>query len=161
LDGLWCPIGAQTLPIDLIFEDKKLPHEVFLATAEGFLGDGHFDPAVVSSQTACELATELALWYWFGRKGKGAQVAEPVMDLFQSFNLGNERLLRIYVALSGDTIQERPFWPRFKEHVRRRNEIVHRGYRSSEAEAQTSVEIAREFVTHIAGTLPRRVRVRD
>jgi hypothetical protein len=71
---------------EIVF-DEEPPHDVFLATAQGFLDAGHYDPAVVSAQTAYELATELALWFWFGQ----LQRRQPLKSMPELARAPNEQ----------------------------------------------------------------------
>jgi hypothetical protein len=137
-------------------------HGTLLATADALLDDGHFGAAIVSAQTACEVLTENVMHFWFshvlitgGGSGLWRDLGTELMDLFQTFTLTNERLRGVYELISGDSIREQPFWGRYKEHVRRRNRVVHEGSVTTQAEAAKSVAVATEFVAHIKNTLPR------
>ena len=136
----------------IAFKDEETPHDVFLVTAQEFLDADHFNPAIVSAQTACELVSELALKFHLPYGGRG--FSRAVMDLFPSYNLGNERVLRLYVACSGDRIQDETFWADFKKHAQLRHRIVHGGHRSTKEEAEKSVTVARQFVGCRPGTRP-------
>ena len=81
----------------IAFKDEETPHDVFLVTAQEFLDADHFNPAIVSAQTACELVSELALKFHLPYGGRG--FSRAVMDLFPSYNLGNERVLRLYAPV--------------------------------------------------------------
>jgi hypothetical protein len=145
------------------FPEGEELHDMLLATAAALLDDGHFGAAVVSAQTACEVLTENVMHFWISQiliTGGGSSLwrdlGESLMDLFQTFTLTNERLLRVYVLISDDSsITEQPFWNRYKELVKRRHRVVHRGSVSTHAEAAQSIAVAKEFVAHIKGTLPR------
>lgn len=76
------------------------------------------------------------------------------MSSFQTFTVTNDRLRRLYIGLTNNAIQEQPFWGRYKEHVARRHRVVHKGYVTTQAEAEQSLIVAREFVEHIKATLP-------
>jgi hypothetical protein len=106
------------------------------------------DQAVVTAQTACEVLTEPALTVAFTKKGVGF-LAEPVADLFLSYNLGNEKVRGLYCALTGDEIQKRPFWQSFKALTALRNGVVHRGEPVSPQEARDASQAAADFLAHL------------
>jgi hypothetical protein len=137
------------------------PYHVLLATADALLNADHFGAAVVTGQTACEVITEEAISFWLLREmepwdRRWNEVAEALMDSFQTFTLTNERLRRLYVIVSKDPIQDEPFWSRYVEHVRLRHRVAHKGYITTKDEAEQSLAVAREFVEHIKGTFPSR-----
>jgi uncharacterized protein (UPF0332 family) len=143
------------------FEEGEETHDVFLTAAETLLEAEYYSAAVVSAQTACEVITEEAIDFWIldlrmaGDRGKRLNsVLNTLMEAFQTYNLTNDRLRRLYIELSDDEIQEEPFWQRYKEHVDRRHRVVHQGYITTKKEAEQSLAVAREFVEHIKGTLP-------
>jgi CheY-like chemotaxis protein len=143
------------------FEEGEETHDVFLTAAKTLLEAGYYSAAVVSAQTACEVITEQAIDFWIldmrmaGDRGLRLNgVLKTLMEPFQTYNLTNARLRRLYVTLSDDAIKQEPFWQRYKEHVDRRHRVVHQGYVTTKEEAEQSVAGAIEFVEHIKGTLP-------
>jgi hypothetical protein len=77
-------------------------------------------------------------------------MSDPISDLLcKSYNLANDRVLQIYVAVCDDQIQQEPFWAQFKEHVRRRHRIVHSGQTASQQEAEDSIAVVDDVVQHI------------
>jgi HEPN domain-containing protein len=127
-------------------------HRFLLDTAQRLFESGHYAPAIVTAQMACEIATEQAISAAYRRRGI-EDLDEPIGDLFQSLNLGNERLRRLYVALTHDPIHEQPFWQRFTEHATRRHRVIHRGQRASKNDAEASISAAAEFVEHLEAAL--------
>ena len=145
----------------LVVHPGEEPFDVFLTAADTLLAADQFPAAVVSAQTACEVITETAIGFWLWElqlPSRGRQrlknVLQVLRDSFRTFTLTNERLGRLYVALSDDPIKEHPFWQRYVEHERRRHRVVHKGYVTTRDEAEQSLAVAREFVERMKGTLP-------
>jgi hypothetical protein len=73
--------------------------------------------------------------------------------MIPNYNLANERVRRLYVALSSDQIQNAGFWQRFKVHVERRNEAAHQGNGLSAQVAEESCQVAEELIRHLGSVL--------
>ncbi len=151
----------MTRQIWVTFDPGDAAFDVLLATADALFEDGHYGPSVVAAQTACEVITEEAISFWFiemrvmqGGDRRWRAVGEATMESFRTFDLNNEGLRRMYVIVSNDQIHEQPFWSRYVEHVRRRHQVVHRGYVTTKAEARKSLAVAKEFVEHVKTTFP-------
>jgi hypothetical protein len=137
----------------LLLFNQPLPwHQVLLDTAEQLHRDGHHEVAVVTSIMACETATERALAHFFNLRGL-QHLREPIEAFYTSYNLSNERLRKLYVALSGDEIQTATFWPRYKASAKVRHSVVHNGARASTSEASDAVSVAAEFVRHMVDVM--------
>ena len=121
---------------------------VLLSTAESLKDQGHHEAAIVTAQTACEVCVEVFLEAGFRDKGI-ADLADPIGRLLPNYNVGNERVRRIYVAVCDDQIHQEPFWSSYQKHVERRNRVVHRGEKASRQEADDSIAVATEVVRHI------------
>ena len=119
-----------------------------LALAQGLIDSGEFSVSIVVAHMACEVATDRALNDAF--KAKGIEyLEEPIERLLPSNNLGNKSVRKIYTALTGDEIQNQPFWQRFTDSVTRRNNISHNGATYGQADAEASLKVAKEFVAHL------------
>jgi hypothetical protein len=70
--------------------------------------------------------------------------------LLPSYNLGNERVRKLYEALSrDDALVKQEFWDPFTRHVRRRNDVVHRGERITVEDARESIAVVRELLAYL------------
>jgi hypothetical protein len=127
-------------------------HRFLLAKAQELSDDDYHAPAIVMAQMACEIATEQVISAAYKQRGI-ADLEDPVNELFPAFNLGNERLRRLYLALTGDVIQEQPWWSEYIEHTRRRNRVVHHGERPSKEDAEASISVAKQFADHLDARL--------
>jgi hypothetical protein len=122
--------------------------QTLLATAKDLLDRGQFGISIVVAHRACEVATERVLSKAFAAKSL-QYLEEPVLDFLNGYNLANERNRKLYVALTGDAIQEQLFWPAFKASATRRNSVIHGGKSIRKAEAEESMSAASALVGHL------------
>jgi UTP:GlnB (protein PII) uridylyltransferase len=103
------------------------------------------------AQTAIEVATENVLDHAFDIRGI-EDLKEIVLDRSRGFSLVNRRLYALYRALTRDDLKATnpALWQEFKSHVRRRNDVVHRGTKVLPNEAQHSVRTAEELVVYLS-----------
>jgi hypothetical protein len=111
--------------------------------------EGQFSFAVVVAHTACEIATERSLDNAFLAQGIQSNLQDWVKSLNYGYNLGNNRIRRLYTAVTGHELQKQGFWQKFKASVDRRNSIVHKGVMVEKADAEESYEAARELLAHL------------
>ncbi len=123
-------------------------YEVLLDVAKRLRDDGHYEAAIVTAHTACEVCTETTLSAVFRLKGI-EYLTDPLGGLISSYNLTNKKVRDVYEAVTNDRIQDQPFWPSFTEHVRRRNEVAHRGGEATQQEATDSINAAEAVVRHL------------
>ena len=133
----------------LLFATPAPWQSTLTATARRLAAEGHSEVAVVTALMACETASERAFAYWFHKHGV-AQLEDPITELFPSYSLANDRVRKVYGALSGDKIHEQAFWPQFKETAKLRGNVVHRGSRATPAEAEAACESAEALTNHLA-----------
>ena len=101
-----------------------------------------------SDHMACEVATERSLSQAFQAKGLG-YLEESVLGFLNGFSLASGRNQKLYTALTGDEIQQEPFWPEFKASASRRNSVVHHSKSVDRREAELSLSSAKAFVEHL------------
>jgi hypothetical protein len=118
-----------------------------LDKADQLRRSGFGEAAVVTAQSACEIACEWAIAQLLERRGVDF-LHGCVDDMIGSYNLAG-RARELYVTLSGDRVQEQPFWFAFTECVKRRNRIVHRGDQVSSTDAQEHLAVARQLIAHL------------
>lgn len=142
---------AATVHAEL--EVKKYP-DALLDTAKRLIESGEFGIATVVVHMACEVAADRALAEAYTRAGLD-HMAEPVGELLNGFNLANDRIRKLYNAVSDDALETRHFWQAFKESASRRNAIMHRAGRATRVEAEGSLNAGRALIEHLgtfAGT---------
>jgi hypothetical protein len=122
--------------------------EALLATAWELMAKGEFSIGVVVAHMACEISTERALSRAFMTQGIG-YLEESIEELLPGYNLANDRVRKLYNAVTGDQIQTQSFWQAFKESATRRNQAVHNGRIATKAEAEASFKAASDLVAYL------------
>jgi len=118
-------------------------------TAKRLATEGHYEVAVVTAIMACETATERAFAYWFRKRGID-DLEIVTTDLFPSFSLSNEKILRYYIAISGDKINKAVFWSAYKSTATLRGNIIHRGNRANQIQADDAIAASIAFTSHVS-----------
>jgi hypothetical protein len=129
---------------------------LFFKMAEKVYDDGHYPLAVVAAQTACELYMEGAFDYALNLQKAGEALAQVVTSLLGGYSMMDKRMRAAWFALTGHAVTEpQPVWERYKEHVERRNRVVHAGEMPSQADAAVSLDASRGFCEAVADVLKR------
>ena len=136
----------------LLSELTKPFHQKLRDEARQSLTSGQNEMAVVLAQAASEMCTEWVISALFALRGD-AELAEPILTRFRTTDICSNYVHDVYVALSGDTPNQQPFWERLKRHQRRRNDVVHKGKKSSPIEAADSVAVVAEYLLHVETVL--------
>jgi hypothetical protein len=90
----------------------------------------------------------LAVAWGFHRQGHSAS-GKAVTDLFSGNSLANNRIRKLYTALTGDQVEKAAFWQQFKESPERRNKIAHSSITVTKSEAEASHRAATDLVAHL------------
>jgi hypothetical protein len=122
--------------------------ETLLRTAQRLFDEGQYSIAVVVAHMACEIATEHSMGEAF-RARNLVDLEEAIEEPLNGYNLANERVRKLYVALTRDEIHTQPFWPTFRGSARRRNRIIHAGPIASKTEAEESLQATSALVAHL------------
>jgi hypothetical protein len=130
-----------------IIAERDYPAEL-LEAARDMVARGRHEVSVVTAQMACEICTERVLRTYFRRK-EVTFLEEAIEDLLPSYNLANDKVRRVYVALTGDAIHKQFFWSEYKTMVSIRNKAVHAGARIQESQAQMVCRIAASVIKHL------------
>jgi len=123
-------------------------HKHLINSSKEWIERDEFNVAIVFLQTACEVFTEQVIDAIM-QKRSVAWLKEPIDDLFLNYNISNERVRKLYAALTGDRIQDQPFWSDFKQHVELRNKVVHTQYNARKEEADKSLASVSAVVAHL------------
>ncbi len=116
--------------------------------AERQFATEQYGVAILVAHMACEIAIERKLSDAF--KSRGIEdLQESFYGFLNGFSVGNERLRRLYVDVTGDKIHEQPFWLEFKKSVERRNAVMHKGKMVQAQDSRDSIEAARALVIHL------------
>ena len=131
-------------------EVKTYP-EILLEISEKLFNDGLFGISIVVAHMACEVATERAFnvaW----EKQACQNIKKPVMELLSGYNLKNDKISDIYIALTGDMIKETPFWQDFAVSAKLRNDIIHQGKIANSQQAVKSINAAIALIKHLSSS---------
>lgn len=150
-------VPSMTIPI-LLMLGMLTPYELaLLEVARNSIsrgGNGDYEVAVVTAQMAAEIASEQVITAYLERK-QVPELVEPLAGLASSYSLSNDRVLKLYNALTGDLVQQEPFWQAYKEHARRRGRIVHESERTDKAAAEASVVAVEQLILHLHAVFNR------
>ncbi len=129
-----------------------LPHKALLETSKQLIDQQQYMAAIVIAQTACETFAEVAINAILRDKALD-YLDGPISELLPNYNLRNEKVRKLYVALTDDKIQDAPFWVEYTKFVALRNRVVHRGKRPSKQQAEECFKVATEMVEHLEDLL--------
>ena len=135
-------------PARHVIAERDYPSQL-LKTAREMLTRGRYEVAVVTAQMACEISVERVFRTYFRVKDL-EHLEAPVEDLLPSFNLANDKVRRLYSALTNDHVHREFFWSEYKTMVTIRNKAVHAGARVQESQAQMVIRIAASVLKHLA-----------
>jgi hypothetical protein len=135
--------GTVTVDATVITYPQNL-----LALARMLIDEGRYGISVVVAHMACEVAAERSLTEAFLNRGI-PDLEDPVTDLLNGYNLAREQNRKLYTALTGDDIQKKRFWQKFKESASRRNKIIHNSAIVGKIEAEDSFNAASGIVAHL------------
>jgi hypothetical protein len=125
--------------------------QILLGISRFFLGkndDKLCGLATIVAHLSCEVAVERSFSDIFARKGIQS-FEETVADALNGYNLANDKVSKLYTSLTGDEIQEQPFWAAFVRSAKRRDNIVRKGLIVGRADAEESVRAASDFLAHL------------
>lgn len=129
------------------FSARDYPSQLLDAARE-MIHRGRYEVSVVTCQMACEVCVERVLETYF-RARKVKFMEESIEDLLPSYNLANDKVRKIYIALTEDAINWQFFWAEYKTMVSIRNKAIHAGTRIQESQAQMVLRIATSVVKHL------------
>jgi hypothetical protein len=124
--------------------------EVLLEAAKRLRDDGHPEAAIVTAQTACEVCTERVMTETFLRR-RIDYLSDPLGRLLPNYNIGNDRVRKIYEAVTNDSIAaaDNARWQRFQQHVKKRQGVVHGGQEATPSDADASITVVEEVIEHV------------
>jgi hypothetical protein len=103
-----------------------------------------YELAVVAAQIACEIEIENAVESVVD--AASGSLARMAIDNLRSWSLIDRRAQKVFAMVVGKKPTEEPWWRDYRDHVARRNNIVHRGARVAENDARRSLGVAEELV---------------
>ena len=122
--------------------------QTLLDTARDLLQREQVGIAIVVAHMACEVAAERSMAEAFQGKAL-AYLEDPILAFVNGFNLATPRIQELYSALTGNEIQNDPFWQAFKTSAMLRNRIVHNGKIVARSDGEASLTAAIALVMHL------------
>jgi hypothetical protein len=149
------PEGLVPDPADvrLIRPGFALPlDEQLMMGAQQLAIDGQNDTAVPRAQAACEVYAEKVLQDLAVRRG-GEKLFRRIKP--RAFSLSDGRAIALFYLLTGEWIDDEPWWGDYDRHVQRRHRIIHAGGLVSAEEADESLDAADAFRRYLREALAR------
>lgn len=107
--------------------------------------------AVVAAQAACEVCAERAIGDLLRRRKLGP-FQEIVLEYAANYSMLRGPSQEVWLALTLERFTAAPGFAEYKEHVERRNKIVHKGADVTWVEAEASLAAARGFLDYVERT---------
>lgn len=144
LEGVSYAISGGIANLTVITYPEQLLTEV-----QDLIDKDKFTLAVIAAQMACEISSERALSRAFADKGLN-YLEESVSNLLPSRSIANERVRKLYDALTEDNVYDdlKHVWQGVKDLATLRNAAVHRGKICSKGEAEAALKTATELVRY-------------
>lgn len=112
-----------------------------------------YDLAVIVAQTACEVFVEATIADMIRRRND--PLADALGEMLRGYSLMDDRSRAVWRALTGERVEQQPFWPEYKAHVERRNAVAHRGYQVTEEEVVASISAEVALFSHLMASWVR------
>lgn len=125
-----------------------------LAQARILSGAGQQQFAVVLAQAACELRTEDA-FIEITRHRKMEALGDAVLGFVTTANLGNPRLCRVFIALTGDDPTKAPWWSDWTMSRTLRHDVAHKGATVTAVQAASAIESADKYITYLTSVVEK------
>jgi hypothetical protein len=100
--------------------------------------------AVVTAQIACEIEIQDAIEA--AVDAPEGSLARMAIDASPSWSLIDKRARKVFAAIFGKAPTGQAWWRDYTDHVKRRNNILHRGARVTEMDARRSLGVTEELV---------------
>lgn len=119
--------------------------------ARSMLDEEHYGPAVVVAQAAVEVGVETAISFGL----RASEVPDALQTWIEdetvtSWSPVNQRVRKLWTALTGDTLTEADGWEAYKVGVNLRNGFAHRAQAVPKDAAEQFIDAAQRVVAHVA-----------
>ena len=143
-------VATMSMPSSVTLDAVVITYpQKLLSLARKLIDDnGEFGIAIVVAHMACEIATERTMSEAFAAKGV-SYLEDSVTDFLNGYSLANNRVRKLYTALTGDQVEKASFWQAFKTSAERRNKIVHSTIPVTKPDAEESHFAASALVAHL------------
>lgn len=124
------------------------PYQSLIDSAYTWHEQGHYKEAVIIAQTAIELFTEKILGHLY--EVRQVEFLKPEFEnLLINYNMANNKVSGLYMALSNDPIRQAPFWAALQDHAELRNKLVHEGQDATLEQSAASLKAISELIKHV------------
>jgi hypothetical protein len=127
------------------------PWDVFSLAADEMFEQQQYALAVVAAQTHCETYIRHALE--LAAEREGTSIARLAPTLLRSCSLTDRYGPTVFEALLGVDPTSAVCWQKYKDHVNRRNRVVHTGAEVTRSLASASIEDAESMVDFVRQAL--------
>ncbi len=110
-------------------------------------------PALVVAQAAVEVGVETAIDFALQLRDVHDPLREWVGTTVTSWSPTNERVQRLWTALTGDEISKARGWGVYKNGTKKRHAFVHRAAAVSEEQAESFIAAAEQVVGHVVAVM--------
>jgi hypothetical protein len=146
-------VPITLIPVNALLH-LDLKSSTFFQTAERLFDDSSYLYSVVAVQTAFELYIEGVFEYLLSLRTP-REIGSAVQEfLNRKHSLSDQRVVALLEALTGESIVTSDEWRAYRQHLKRRNKLVHDGEQIGREEAAASLTAVRD----IAGEISSRVR---
>ena len=146
------PLELRASGFEVFLQDQRQRDSELLNRADELFEQGHHDLAVIVAQTACEVLVADAMRTLL--EGHASDGLFPwLIGRISSYTLVDDATRNLWNKLTQTEIQSQDWWSAYREHVRRRNAIVHAGERVDGDAARSSLDAARELFAFIDATV--------
>ena len=125
-----------------------------LAQARIVAAAGQQQFATVLAQAACELRTEDA-FIEITRHRKTEALGEAVLGFAATTSLGDDRLRKVFTALTGDDPTKTPWWSDWTTSRKLPHDVAHAGAAFTAAQAMTAIESADNYIAHLTSVVEK------
>ena len=112
-------------------------------------------PALVVAQAAVEVGVETAIDFALQLRDVHDPLREWVGTSVSSWSPTNERVQRLWTALTGDEISDAPGWAAHKSGTKQRHAFVHRAAAVSEEQVENFITAAEQIVGHVVSAMTK------
>jgi hypothetical protein len=128
-------------------------HRVLLERARELLRQGAPGATVVVAQSAVEVLVDSVIGQRLQARDVGG-LRVHIMGMIRTHTLNDDRTRALWLELTGDRINQVDVWSRYRDHLKRRHEFVHRGVDVSESDAVESLHVVSAMIEHIESLPP-------
>ena len=149
--GVPDPLELSASGFEVFLEGTGRDDEL-LNRADELVQQGHHDLAVIVGQTACEILVADAMRTLLD--GHASEDLFPwVLTRISSYTLVDDPTRNLWNKLTATQIQNENWWTPYREHVQRRNRIVHAGDRVDADAARSSLDAVHNLFGFIDATV--------